>query len=424
MAQPPSNIGRPKAVLPTEAVPVRPSAQMPTVISPPGPPGGGVNYTANGGEEEEEPVEKLSLEEVHLDELLARVVELQASDLHLAVGKPPCVRRHGKIVELDEYEEVTPPIVQRIIYDVLSDEQIQRFENELELDFAYTAQYVARFRVNAFRDRTNVAAAMRVIPSQIPSPADLNLPAVILDLANRPRGLMLVTGPTGSGKSTTLAAVLNHINANHEGHIITVEDPIEFVHSHRRCIVNQREVGADTRAFANALRAALREDPDVILVGEMRDNETIHLAITAAETGHLVFGTLHTNSAAESIDRMVGVFPSEQQEQIRTQLSNSIVAIVSQQLLPRVGGGRVASIEIMIANSAIRNLIRENKAHQMTSIIQTQSNIGMQTMDQALRDLYHKGLITYDDAIGRANNAAELEVMLMNREMETQPGGR
>lgn len=360
-------------------------------------------------------VYKESLDETHIDELLTKVVELGGSDLHMAVGKSPCIRLHGKILELDEYEEVRPSVVQRMIYDILTDEQIQRFENDLELDFAYTAQHVARFRVNAFRDKTNVAAAMRVIPSKIPMAADLNLPPVIMDLAQRPRGLMLVTGPTGSGKSTTLAAVLNTINSSRDEHIITVEDPIEFVHSHKRCVVNQREVGTDTKAFSNALRAALREDPDVILVGEMRDNETIHLAITAAETGHLVFGTLHTNSAAESIDRMVGVFPSDQQEQIRTQLSNSLVAIISQQLLPKTGGGRVAALEIMIANSAIRNLIREAKAHQMVSIIQTQTGIGMQTMDQSLRDLYHKGDITYDDAMARSHNAAELEAMILNR---------
>ncbi|MDQ3815520.1 MAG: type IV pilus twitching motility protein PilT [Armatimonadota bacterium] len=352
------------------------------------------------------------MEEVHIDELLTKVVELKASDLHLAVGLPPCVRQHGKIRRLEEYVPMTPQNTQRIIYDILSDEQIQRFENDLELDFAYTAQYVARFRVNAYRDRTSVAAALRVIPSKIPTAEDLNLPQVIMDMANRPRGLMLVTGPTGSGKSTTLAAVINKINETHDGHILTIEDPIEFVHEHKRCVVHQREVGADTRKFSNALRAALREDPDVILVGEMRDNETIHLAISAAETGHLVFGTLHTNSAAESVDRMVGVFPAEQQEQIRTQLSNSLVAIVTQQLLPKTGGGRVAAIEIMIANSAIRNLIREAKAHQMVSIMQTQTQLGMQTMDQALKDLFMQGLIAYDDAVARAHNPAELEVMI------------
>ena len=373
--------------------------------------GEGANYS----EPEEEEEVLLSLDEIHIDELLKRVQETKSSDLHLSVGKPPCVRLHGKIRELADYEIVRAPVIQRIVYDILSDEQIQRFENDLELDFAYTlADKTARFRVNAYRDKGNVATAMRIIPTVIPTPEELNLPEVIMEMAERPRGLMLVTGPTGSGKSTTLAAVINKINMTRDEHIITIEDPIEFVHDHKRCVVNQREVGMDTRSFKNALRAALREDPDVILVGEMRDNETIHLAISAAETGHLVFGTLHTNSAAESVDRMVGVFPADQQEQIRTQLSNSLVAIVTQQLLPKTSGGRVAAIEIMVANSAIRNLIRENKAHQMTSIIQTQTQIGMQTMDQALRNLYHKGEITLEDALARAHNASELQAMITN----------
>lgn len=373
-------------------------------------------------EEAVEVEELLSLQEIHIDELLERVQETGSSDLHLAVDKPPCVRLHGKIRELAEYEQVKAPVLQRIIYDILTDEQIQRFENDLELDFAYTAaDGSARFRVNAYRDRGNVAAALRIIPTQIPTPEELNLPAAILDLAERPRGLMLVTGPTGSGKSTTLAAVVNKINMTRDEHIITIEDPIEFMHEHKRCVVNQREVGVDTHNFSNALRAALREDPDVILVGEMRDNETIHLAISAAETGHLVFATLHTNSAAESVDRMVGVFPADQQEQIRTQLSNSLVAIVTQQLIPKTGGGRVAAIEIMIANPAIRNLIRENKAHQMTSIMQTQTQIGMQTMDQALRVLYQKGEITLEDALGRSHNASELEAMIMNADDNLGP---
>ena len=462
MAQNPNNVGRPQAVMPGEMPqPQRPVAQVPPT-APPAPgqrppmpgqtmpgqrpmaagpnmptmPGG--NGTAmpqmpgqmpgmngmmgqNGQIVEEAPVEVLSLDEVYIDELCAKVMELGASDLHLAVDRPPCVRVHGKIKELSEYEAVRPAVIQRMIYDVLSDEQIQRFENDLELDFAYTAQHVARFRVNAYRDRGNVAVALRVIPSKIPMPEDLNLPDAIIELANRPRGLFLVTGPTGSGKSTTLAAILNYINSNHDGHILTIEDPVEFVHPHKKCVVNQREVGTDTKSFANALRAALREDPDVILVGEMRDLDTIHLAITAAETGHLVFGTLHTNSAAESVDRVVGVFPPEQQEQVRTQLSNSIVAIVSQQLLPKAGGGRVAAIEIMIANSAIRNLIREAKAHQMVSIIQTQNGIGMQTMDQALRDLVHRGAISYDDAVARSHNPAELEIMINNGDTSMTP---
>jgi twitching motility protein PilT len=360
--------------------------------------------------------EKLSLDEVHLEELLAKVTETGSSDLHLSVGRPPCVRLNGKVYDLSEYEDFRPSVVQRMIYDVLTDEQIQRFENELELDFAYSAQNIARFRVNAYRDRGHVAAALRVIPTKIPTPEELHLPAVIMELAERPRGLMLVTGPTGSGKSTTLAAVIDKINTTRDEHIITIEDPVEFVHSHKRCVVNQREVGQDTKSFKNALRAALRQDPDVILVGEMRDNETIHLAVTAAETGHLVFGTLHTNSAAESVDRMVGVFPADEQDQIRTQLSNSLVAIVSQQLLPSQEGGRVAAIEVMIANSAIRNLIRENKAHQMHSIMQTQTQIGMQTMDQALRDLYLEGVVSLDMAMSRSHNASELENMINNQE--------
>lgn len=365
---------------------------------------------------QDENQEKLSLDEVHLEELLAKVKETGSSDLHLSVGRPPCVRLNGKVYDLSEYEDFRPSVVQRMIYDVLTDEQIQRFENELELDFAYSAQNIARFRVNAYRDRSHVAAALRVIPTDIPTPEQLHLPPVMMELAERPRGLMLVTGPTGSGKSTTLAAVIDKINSTRDEHIITIEDPVEFVHNHKRCVVNQREVGQDTKSFKNALRAALRQDPDVILVGEMRDNETIHLAVTAAETGHLVFGTLHTNSAAESVDRMVGVFPADEQDQIRTQLSNSLVAIISQQLLPSQEGGRVAAIEVMIANSAIRNLIRENKAHQMHSIMQTQTQIGMQTMDQALRDLYLEGIITLDMAMARSHNPSELENMINNQE--------
>ncbi len=423
MAQNPTQIGRPSPP-PIGAMPPRPMAPNPSAP-----------YAANGGnggfareappESVIEVVEKIPLDEIHIDELLQFVIDMKGSDLHLAVNKPPCIRVHGKIRELTQFEVFKAPLLQRVIYDVLTDEQIQRFENEWELDFAYTtADAVARFRVNAFRDKGALAAAMRIIPTKIPNPEDLGLPPVIMELANRPRGLMLVTGPTGSGKSTTLAAVLNKINSEHDGHIITIEDPIEFVHPHRRCVVNQREVGTDTHSFKNALRAALREDPDVILVGEMRDNETIHLAITAAETGHLVFGTLHTNSASESIDRMVGVFASEQQEQIRTQLSNSIVAVVTQQLLPKVGGGRVSAVEIMIANSAIRNLIREAKAHQMNSIIQTQNGIGMQTMDQALRDLVLQGTVTYEDAMSRAGNPAELEVMITGGSQQMNGNGR
>jgi twitching motility protein PilT len=316
-------------------------------------------------------------------------------------------------LKMTRYEVLDPPICQRIIYDILTDDQIQRFETELELDCSYAMRKIARFRVNVFRDRGNVAGAFRLIPTKIPTIKDLGLPPIVEDLAKRPRGLLLVTGPTGSGKSTTLAAIINEINMARAEHIVTIEDPIEYLHTHKKSIINQRELGEDTHAFGAALRSVLREDPDVILVGEMRDLETIALAITCAETGHLVMATLHTNNAAESVDRMIDVFTPEQQEQIRVQLSNNLVAILSQQLLPRAGQpGRVAAIEVMIANSAIRNLIRENKAHQMHSIIQTALQIGMQSMDQALRDLYKQGLITYETAQRRAHNVAELEKLI------------
>ncbi len=368
---------------------------------------------------------KQPLEEVHLDELLQHLVEKRSSDLHIKVGIPPTMRLDGQLIHLP-YEVVTPNLAQRLIYDILTDEQIQKFENNLELDFSHgLANGMARFRVNVFRDRGNVALAFRQIPTKIPTTKDLGLPPIVEELAMRPRGLMLVTGPTGSGKSTSLAAVINLINTEHSHHILTVEDPIEYLHSHKKSIISQRELGEDTHSFSNALRAALREDPDVILVGEMRDNETMSLAITAAETGHLVLATLHTNSCAESIDRIVDVFESAQQEQVRVQLSNSLVAVLSQQLIPRAGQpGRVAAIEIMIATPAIRNLIREAKAHQITSIIQTSGNVGMQTMDQALRDLYQRGLITYEDAMTRAQNQDELKKLIAGGEGATGPGGR
>jgi twitching motility protein PilT len=316
-------------------------------------------------------------------------------------------------LKVTRYEVVTPPVCQRIIYDILTDDQIQRFETDLELDCSYQLRKVARFRVNVFKDRGTIASALRLIPTKIPTIQQLGLPPVVEKLARRPRGLLLVTGPTGSGKSTTLASMVNQINTERAEHIITIEDPIEYLHSHRRCIINQRELGQDTHGFNNALRASLREDPNVLLVGEMRDLETMKLAITCAETGHLVFATLHTNSAAESVDRIIDVFPTEEQEQVRVQLSNNLIAIMSQQLLPRAGQpGRVAAIEIMVANAAIRNLIRENKAHQMTSMIQTGAQDGMQTMDQALRDLVQQSLITYEMAMQRAQNPQELEKLI------------
>jgi twitching motility protein PilT len=355
------------------------------------------------------------IEEVHIDELLRLVVEKKGSDLHLAAGVPPVLRIDGQLLATN-YDPLTDFEVQRMVYAILIDEQIRTFETDYELDCSYYLKALSRFRVNVYRDRGAVAAAFRVIPSKIPTVRELGLPLVLEDLSRRPRGLILVTGPTGSGKSTTLAAMLGQINNERSVHIITIEDPIEYLHTHRRSLVNQRELGADTRNFAQALRHALRQDPDVVLVGEMRDLETMSLAITAAETGHLVFSTVHTNSAAQTVDRIVDVFPPGQQEQIRVQLSNNLEAVVSQQLLPRAGTpGRIAAMEIMIASPAIRNLIRESKAHQITSIIQTSAHLGMQTMDQCLRDLYQRGLITYEEAMGRAMNQEELKKMLFTR---------
>ncbi|MGC8863437.1 MAG: type IV pilus twitching motility protein PilT [Armatimonadota bacterium] len=354
----------------------------------------------------------MPLEETHADDLLREVVERGASDLHICVGVPPILRIDGQLVPLN-YEKFTPHHTQRMMYDILSDEQIQRFEDTWELDFSYSLHQVARFRVNIFKDKGNVAAAFRLIPMKIPTIRELGLPVVLETISRRPRGLVLVTGPTGSGKSTTLAAMINLINHERSVHIITIEDPIEYLHQHRMSIINQREIGQDTKEFANALRAALREDPDVILVGEMRDLETMQNALRAAETGHLVFATLHTNSAAQTVDRVVDQFPVDQQEQVRLMLSNSLEAVLCQQLLPRAGmPGRVCAMEIMIATPAIRNLIREAKSHQLASIIQTSANVGMQTMDQHLRDLYLKGIITYDDALARAMNVEDLKNMI------------
>jgi len=352
------------------------------------------------------------LDDTHIDDILMEMVQRGASDVHICVGVPPIIRVDGQLQALN-YEKFDAMQTQRMMYDILSDEQIQRFEETWELDFSYSLRNVSRFRVNIFKDKGTVAGAFRLIPMKIPTIRELGLPLVLETITRRPRGLVLVTGPTGSGKSTTLAAMINQINTERSLHVITIEDPIEYLHQHRFSIINQREVGQDTKEFANALRAALREDPDVILVGEMRDLETMSNAIRAAETGHLVFATLHTNSAASTVDRVVDSFPASQQEQIRLMLSNSLEAVLCQQLLPRAGmPGRVCAMEIMIATPAIRNLIREAKSHQLTSIIQTSANVGMQTMDQHLRDLYQKGIITYDDAMARAMSQEELKNMI------------
>jgi twitching motility protein PilT len=360
----------------------------------------------------------VSVSDIHIDELLHIIVDRNCSDLHISVNSEPVIREDGALKRLN-FTKFDPQDTQRLMYEIITDENINRFETTLELDFSYALPRRARFRVNMYRDRGAISAAFRLIPQKIPTCRDLNLPPLLESLTERPRGLILVTGPTGSGKSTSLAAMINHINITKAVHIITIEDPIEYLHTHKLSVINQREVGSDTRSFANALRASLREDPDVILVGEMRDMETIALAITAAETGHLVFATLHTNNAAESIDRMIDVFPPGQQEQIRVQLSNNLQAIIAQQLLPRAGApGRVPANEIMLASPAIRNLIREAKTHQIPSMIQTSGNQGMITMDQTLRDLYLKGFITMEQAFERCQNPDELRKMI-----NTVPGG-
>ncbi len=341
------------------------------------------------------------ISELHIDDLLRECVERKGSDLHITVGLPPTVRIDGELVSLS-YARLEDNDTRRLVYDVLSVDQLKQYEMTHELDFAYGVKGVARFRFNVYMQRGAVAVAMRVIPSRIPSFEDLRLPPVIRELSKRSSGLVLVTGPTGSGKSTTIATMIDDINCNRTSHIITIEDPIEYLHSHKSCMVNQREVGSDTKAFANALRAVLREDPDVILVGEMRDLETITAALTLAETGHLVFGTLHTRNAPQSIDRIVDVFPPEQQEQIRVLLSNTLEAIVAQQLLPMLGGGRIAAIEIMVATAAIRNLVREAKTHQMYSSIETGHEHGMQTMDRALADIHKNGYVSYEEAARRS----------------------
>ena len=355
---------------------------------------------------------KKSLSDLHVDELLHMVVDANASDLHLCQNSPPVIRHDGKLKRLN-FEMFTPVDLQRMMYEIISDENINKFETTYELDFSYALPRRARFRVNLYREKASCAAAFRLIPQKVPTVRDLGLPLIMEQVCLKPRGLILVTGPTGSGKSTSLAAMIDYINTNHAHHIITIEDPIEYLHNHKQSIINQRELGADTKSFLNALRASLREDPDILLVGEMRDVETISLAVTAAETGHLVFATLHTNNAAESVDRMVDVFPPEQQEQIRVQLSNNLIAIIAQQLLPKVGGkGRVPCNEVMLASSAIRNLIREAKTHQIASMIQTSGNQGMFTMDQNLRDRYMAGLITLEDAFSRCQNVEELKKMI------------
>jgi twitching motility protein PilT len=348
-----------------------------------------------------------------LPELLKILVDHHGSDLHLTTQTPPQIRVHGKLQVLD-LPPLGPADTKTLAYSVLTDAQKKRFEETLELDFSFGIRGVARFRCNVFNQRGAVAAVYRVIPEQIKAFQELGLPSVIANLSERPRGLVLVTGPTGSGKSTTLAAMIDKINTERREHIITIEDPIEYIHAHKGCLVNQREVHADTLGFAAALRAALREDPDIVLIGEMRDLETIESALRIAETGHLTFATLHTNSAAQTINRIIDVFPAHQQGQIRTQLSLVLEGIICQALLPRAdGGGRVVSLEIMVPTPAIRNLIRDDKVHQIYSTMQAgQEKLGMQTMNQNLVTLYQKRLITLETAMSASSQKDELEQMI------------
>ena len=349
------------------------------------------------------------VEELHVNELLQRVLDLGGSDLHLTVGSEPCVRVHGELKRLTEFPVLNGSEIRRMMYAILTQKQREKFEAELELDTSHSIPNVGRFRVNVFLQRDAVGSVMRMIPYEIVPLESLGLPAAVSQLADLPRGLVLVTGPTGSGKSTTLASLVDIINKTRPQHIMTVEDPIEFIHNHKLSVVNQREVGEDTHSFAKALKHVLRQDPDVILVGEMRDLETIHTAITAAETGHLVFGTLHTQDAPQSIDRIIDVFPSHQQSQVRVQLATALQGVVTQQLLRTPDGkGRVVAAELLIATPAVRNLIREGKTHQIYSAMQAGGKYGMQTMDQSLANHVIAGKISLDAALERCANAEDL----------------
>src|SRR5437868_3519083 len=351
--------------------------------------------------------------DIDFAELLLEVVDRRASDLHLTAGAPPMVRVRGRLQAVDGYPTLTPTDTREIVYSILSNDQRQKLENNWQLDFAYQIPGRARFRVNAYMQRSAVGAALRLIPFDVVPLERLGLPPAVAEFANRPRGLVLVTGATGSGKSTTLASLIDVINATREEHIMTVDDPIEFLHQHKKCIVNQREVGSDAIRFAEALKGALRQDPDVILVGEMRDMETIGTAITAAETGHLVFATLHTQDTPQTIDRIIDVFPAEQQGQVRAQLAVALQGIMTQMLLPTAdGAGRCVAVEVLIPTPAVRNLIREAKSHQIYSVLQTGGAHGMQTMDAALAQLVRAGKITRQVAEARAHSAEEFRRLI------------
>ncbi len=347
-----------------------------------------------------------------IEVLLEEVIKKKASDLHLQVGLPPMLRVDGSLGPVPSTEPLTEESIEALIFAILDEDQKQILLKDKEFDFSFAFGDLGRFRVNAFHERGNLAAALRLIPNEMLTIEQLGLPPIVNKFANYPRGLVLVTGPTGSGKSTTLAAMIHKINMERATHIITIEDPIEFTHKSKKSVIVQREVHYDTYSFSAALRSSLREDPDVVLIGEMRDLETIAAAITIAETGHLVFATLHTNSAAQSIDRMIDVFPPHQQPQIRAQLANILMAICSQRLIPTIGGGRIAAAEILVATPAVRNIIREGKSHQLEAVIQTGAEFGMQSMDKTLVNLIHNGSITYDEARNYAIDLDELDRLM------------
>jgi twitching motility protein PilT len=370
-------------------------------------------------------VEETQTTPLSVDMLLERAVALNASDLHLTAGSPPIVRLNGTLVPLEGFQRLTPETTRDLLYRVLSTEKQKRLEIDRQIDLSYGVPGLARFRMNVYLQRDSVAAAFRMIPATLKTLEELGLPPSLTELTHKPRGLVLVTGPTGSGKSTTLAAMIDEINRTRNDHIITVEDPIEFLHRHKRCIVNQREIGADATSFGEALRAALRQDPDVILLGEMRDLETISTAITAAETGHLVFGTLHTQTAPSTIDRIIDVFPAAQQHQIRTQLAATIQGIITQSLLPTAdGSSRVAALEILFPDDAIRNLIRQGKTEQIYSYMQTGTKRGMQTMEQALADLVLRMVVSREEALSRSTRVDQLVGMLERGTVPTSSGLR
>ena len=388
----------PEVVAPAEAVAPATATSTPSPVATSAAPAATADSTA-----------ATPAKSVRIETLLEECVKRNASDLHIQVGLPPILRVDGALIPIAGISVLTEDVIQKLVFSTLDSEQREVLSKDKEFDYSFAFGDMARFRVNAFQERGNLAAAFRLIPNKMPTLADLGLPQVISTFANYPRGLVLVTGPTGSGKSTTLAALIDKINQEKAVHIITIEDPIEFAHKSKKSVIVQREVHYDTFSFSRALKSVLRQDPDVVLLGEMRDLETMSSAITIAETGHLVFATLHTNSAAQSIDRMIDVFPAEQQPQIRSQLSSILMAVCSQRLVPAIGGGRIAACEILVANTAVRSIIREGKTHQLDTAIQTGVNEGMQTMDRTLAKLVQQGTITFDNALEYAVDPVEFK---------------